>query len=101
MQDFQGMWKPWLLSKYKNSPKGVLEEHISCEFLLSTTSAKKQYLPGCQSLPLINASSWSRLRQMTLDGPFVPEYGVFGDIFPRGGALILTDNYPPRPQFAS
>ena len=30
----------------------------------------------------------------------VPEYGVFGDIFPRGGALILTDNYPPRPQFA-
>lgn len=41
MQDFQGMWKPWLLSKYKDSPKGVLEEHISCEFLLSTTSAKK------------------------------------------------------------
>ena len=40
MQDFQGMWKPWLLSKYKDSPKGVLEEHISCEFLLSTTSAK-------------------------------------------------------------
>ena len=62
MQDFQGMWKPWLLSKYKDSPKGVLEEHISCEFLLSTTSAKKQYLPSCRSLPLINASSWRRLQ---------------------------------------
>lgn len=36
MQDFQGMWKLWLLSKYKDSPKGVLEEHISCEFLLKS-----------------------------------------------------------------